>query len=134
MNPEISLFQDLGLALRILRELKGIKQAELAKRTGMGKSQISKYENGKELPKFESLEKVLRFLEYSPLSLFYVNDFFGRMREGAAPDLRFWEASLSPVFSNTEGERVMRLICDLLELYQATGETKLMRKAIGTQG
>jgi transcriptional regulator with XRE-family HTH domain len=53
------LFRHVGLVVRLLRELKGISQAELARQAGLGKSQLSKYEAGRELPKLDSLEKLL---------------------------------------------------------------------------
>lgn len=68
--PE-GMFAELGLTLRALRESKGLSQGELARRAGMGKSQLSKYESGKELPKLGSLEKLLRALDAEPLTLFY---------------------------------------------------------------
>ena len=53
------MFRHLGLALRLLRELRGQSQAQTARQSGIGKSQLSKYENGRDLPKLDSLEKVL---------------------------------------------------------------------------
>jgi transcriptional regulator with XRE-family HTH domain len=54
-----ALLPALGLALRFLREERKIRQAELARRAGMGKSQVSLYENGKQAPNFESLLRIL---------------------------------------------------------------------------
>ena len=65
------MFDRLGLGLRMFRELSGKSQAEVAREAGIGKSQLSKYENGKELPKLDSLGKVLSILETSPLTFFY---------------------------------------------------------------
>jgi transcriptional regulator with XRE-family HTH domain len=52
-------FGNLGKTLFLLRDLREKSQAEVARRAGIGKSQLSKYENGKELPKLDSLERVL---------------------------------------------------------------------------
>ena len=57
------MFQNLGLALKLLREQKGKSQAQLAAETGIGKSQLSKYESGKELPKLHSLARLLDTLD-----------------------------------------------------------------------
>ena len=57
------MFVNLGRTLSLLRELRGKSQASVAREAGIGKSQLSKYENGKELPKLDSLEKVLIALE-----------------------------------------------------------------------
>ena len=65
------MFADLGRTLRALRESRGFSQSELARRAGVGKSQISKYERGKELPQLVSLGKLLDALGSEPLTLFY---------------------------------------------------------------
>ena len=65
------MFDNLGLALGLLRELRGKSQARLSKDAGIGKSQLSKYENGKELPKLDSLEKVLNALKVGYYEFFY---------------------------------------------------------------
>jgi transcriptional regulator with XRE-family HTH domain len=65
------MFVNLGRTLGLLRELRGKSQAEVAREAGIGKSQLSKYENGKELPKLDSLEKVLAVLEVGHFEFFY---------------------------------------------------------------
>ena len=65
------MFDHLGTALRTIRESAGLAQAEVARRAGLGKSQLSKYENGKELPKLETLERILEVLGAEPLTVFY---------------------------------------------------------------
>ena len=65
------MFNNLGRALGLLRELRGKSQAQLASQAGIGKSQLSKYENGKELPKLESLGKVLEALGVGYFEFFY---------------------------------------------------------------
>jgi transcriptional regulator with XRE-family HTH domain len=67
----MAMFDNLGLALSLLRELRGKSQARLSKDAGIGKSQLSKYENGKELPKLDSLEKVLNALKVGYYEFFY---------------------------------------------------------------
>ncbi|HEX5718704.1 MAG TPA: helix-turn-helix transcriptional regulator [Thermoanaerobaculia bacterium] len=65
------MFDNLGRTLSLLRELRGRSQAWVAREAGIGKSQLSKYENGKELPKLDSLEKVLIVLEVGHFEFFY---------------------------------------------------------------
>jgi transcriptional regulator with XRE-family HTH domain len=65
-------FRNLGLTLRLVRELRRLSQSATARKAGIGKSQLSKYESGKELPKFESLGKVLDVLGIDPFNFFYV--------------------------------------------------------------
>ncbi|HBL29247.1 MAG TPA: hypothetical protein DD490_20645 [Acidobacteria bacterium] len=69
MDP---MFAKLGKALRELRESAGLSQAKLAHKAGVGKSQLSKYEAGRELPRLETLARVLRALDLEPLPLFYL--------------------------------------------------------------
>lgn len=65
-------FRNLGLTLRLVRELRHLSQSATAHKAGIGKSQLSKYESGKELPKFESLGKVLDVLGIDSFNFFYV--------------------------------------------------------------
>lgn len=67
----MGMFVNLGRTLGLLRELRGKSQASVAREAGIGKSQLSKYENGKELPKLDSLEKVLKALEVGHFEFFY---------------------------------------------------------------
>jgi transcriptional regulator with XRE-family HTH domain len=67
----MGMFVNLGRTLGLLRELRGKSQAQVAREAGIGKSQLSKYENGKELPKLDSLEKVLGVLEVGHFEFFY---------------------------------------------------------------
>jgi transcriptional regulator with XRE-family HTH domain len=67
----MGMFVNLGRTLGLLRELRGKSQASVARAAGIGKSQLSKYENGKELPKLDSLEKVLKTLEVGHFEFFY---------------------------------------------------------------
>src|SRR5947199_3798830 len=67
----MAMFINLGRTLSLLRELRGKSQARVAREAGIGKSQLSKYENGKELPKLDSLEKVLIALRVGYFEFFY---------------------------------------------------------------
>ena len=65
------MFANLGPALLRLRKLRGKSQAEVAQDALTGKSQLSKYETGKELPKLDSLERVLAVLDVGHVEFFY---------------------------------------------------------------
>jgi transcriptional regulator with XRE-family HTH domain len=67
----MGMFANLGMALSLLRELRGKSQSRVAREARIGKSQLSKYENGKELPKLDSLEKILRVLKVDMFEFFY---------------------------------------------------------------
>ena len=68
----MDMFRHVGAAIRRVRELRGIDQIELSRKTGLGKSQISKYETGRDLPKLENLGKIIAALETTPQSFFRV--------------------------------------------------------------
>lgn len=72
-------FGHVGTTLILLRELKEKSQHDVAKGAGIGKSQLSKYENGRELPKLESLGRVLAALDLSPLAFFYAHHLVGTL-------------------------------------------------------
>lgn len=60
MYSSLSVFQGLGPALRRLREkLAGLTQAEVAERSGIAQSRLSRYENGKSLPDLITLDRLL---------------------------------------------------------------------------
>ena len=67
----MGMFANLGRTLSLLRELRGKSQSRVAREARIGKSQLSKYENGKELPKLDSLEKILRVLKVDMFEFFY---------------------------------------------------------------
>jgi transcriptional regulator with XRE-family HTH domain len=66
------MFANVGKALIRLRERTGFSQAAVARKAGCGKSQLSKYENGKELPKLDSLERVLDALGVDYIMFFWI--------------------------------------------------------------
>lgn len=57
------VFDELGRALRWLREKAGLRQYETATAAGITKAMLSAYETGKQRPSLESLEKVLDALD-----------------------------------------------------------------------
>ena len=67
----MGMFANLGRTLSLLRELRGRSQTRVAREARIGKSQLSKYENGKEMPKFETLEKILHVLKVDMFEFFY---------------------------------------------------------------
>jgi transcriptional regulator with XRE-family HTH domain len=136
------MFVNLGRTLALLRELRGRSQAWVAREAGVGKSQLSKYENGKELPKLDSLEKVLNILEVGHFEFFYtlylvdrraadLNRGTGREERGPAgrePSMDDEPAYLPPVFkghpvlSEPTDQAFTRVFADLLLLYRRVFE------------
>ncbi len=97
-------FRDIGKALVLLRQQRGLTQAQLAARCGMSRPQVSRYESGKELMKLETLEKILRTLVVE------ADDFFRFLRslddsdpeQGRARD-RIDDRMLADAFRNLHG-------------------------------
>jgi transcriptional regulator with XRE-family HTH domain len=59
MELAFKLFDGLGPALRRLREKAGLPQTEVAARTGIAQSRLSRYENGRKLPDLTTLGRLL---------------------------------------------------------------------------
>ncbi|HTG32164.1 MAG TPA: helix-turn-helix transcriptional regulator [Thermoanaerobaculia bacterium] len=97
----MAMFVNLGRTLSLLRELRGKSQARVAREAGIGKSQLSKYENGKELPKLDSLEKVLNALKVGYFEFFYTLYLVDRR----AADLARAEAGEEESAAEEGGER-----------------------------
>jgi transcriptional regulator with XRE-family HTH domain len=142
----MEMFANLGRTLSLLRELRGKSQGWVAQEAGIGKSQLSKYENGKELPKLDSLEKVLNALRVSCLEFFYtlylvdtraaslaqadaaqVVSSSGTAAPGTAtgPGIPMYLPPFpkgNPLLSPSTDEAFTRLFADLLALYRLVFE------------
>jgi len=124
----MAMFTNLGQTLSLLRELRGQSQARVAREAGIGKSQLSKYENGKELPKLDSLEKVLNALNVGYFEFFYTQFIVDRRaaeldRDQSADPLG--EPLFLPplpnagaLLSGSADEAFNRVFSDLLLLYR----------------
>jgi transcriptional regulator with XRE-family HTH domain len=100
----MAMFLNLGRTLSLLRELRGKSQARVAREAGIGKSQLSKYENGKELPKLDSLEKVLNALKVGYFEFFYTLYLVDRRAADLARAEAGEEASAAEEGGEGEGE------------------------------
>jgi transcriptional regulator with XRE-family HTH domain len=119
------MFTNLGSTLRVLRDLRRLTQTELARAARIGKSQLSKYENGRELPKLDSIEKILSVLRVRPSDLFFLLDVIEGYAPG--PEARA-EPPVAPqpsLFSDRLGHAFDQLARDLLALQRAVLEERL---------
>lgn len=132
------MFANLGRTLGLLRELRGKSQARVAREAGIGKSQLSKYENGKELPKLDSLEKVLKALAVGHFEFFYtlylVDERAAELARadalpGTAPRSAANEPppplplfKVLPLLSESTDQAFSRVFADLLVLYRRVFE------------
>jgi transcriptional regulator with XRE-family HTH domain len=122
------MFERLGLCLRTFRELSGKSQASVAREAGIGKSQLSKYENGKELPKLDSLAKVLSVLRISPLTFFYG---ISVLEQGFDPSLRVGAELLrsettGPLFRAQETAGLRSLFEQFLSVFEMAVEGRIL--------
>ncbi|HEX4961366.1 MAG TPA: helix-turn-helix transcriptional regulator [Thermoanaerobaculia bacterium] len=130
------MFQNLGKTLLFLREFRGMSQAQLARAARVGKSQLSKYESGKELPKLDSIAKLLTALRTSPLDFFTTLHFVNQRVAGlsgspAAEEglvLVWASGGLSPLAAETE-DSFARVFRELLSLHQGVVRQMLLGHA-----
>ena len=87
-SPAPGLFRNLGTTLLLMRGLRRKSQGWVAREAGIGKSQLSKYETGKERPKLDSLGKVLNVLGVGALEFFYTLHFIDQRVAAAGPERR----------------------------------------------
>jgi len=120
------MFLHVGRALSVLRELRGMSQAALARKAGIGKSQLSKYENSKEHPKLDSLEKILRALGGRPLMLFYLVEALDRTATEAPMEALLVGAGFEPVISASEEVSYGKVMTELLALFKAQIEVRAL--------
>jgi transcriptional regulator with XRE-family HTH domain len=125
------MFRYFGLCLRNFREISGHSGAYVARKAGIGKSQLSKYELGRELPKFSSFEKILAALELSPLTFFYALAVVERAfanQDGAEAEILLQEPSTGPLFSAQERSAHRALFDQHLHLLEAAIEGRFLAR------
>lgn len=135
----MGMFVNLGRTLSLLRELRGKSQARVAREAGIGKSQLSKYENGKELPKLDSLEKVLKALQVGHFEFFYTLYLVDQRAAGLgrevsptapSPDEPLYLPALvlegSALMSAATDQAFARVFTDLLLLYRSVFEQTVL--------
>jgi transcriptional regulator with XRE-family HTH domain len=97
------MFRNLGQALIRLRERTGKTQTAIARAAHIGKSQLWKYESGYELPKLESLERVLDALGADYYTFFWILDLVDR----GGPARNLTRAEVSNTFVRLTSELFM---------------------------
>jgi transcriptional regulator with XRE-family HTH domain len=118
----LAAFKQVGSALRLVREERGLSLARLAVLSSSGKSQLSKYENGKELPKLDSLARILDALDVEPLTLFY---WAGRLARGVS-EADIGEETLRSETRRDAGSQTFKELFDCaLEAHREYVEAKM---------
>jgi transcriptional regulator with XRE-family HTH domain len=75
---------DVGKRLRQLRELKGLSQGDVERRSGLLRSYISRVEGGYTAPSLQTLEKFSKALEVEPYQLLFQGE--GKPSAPKVPD------------------------------------------------
>jgi transcriptional regulator with XRE-family HTH domain len=116
--------EDWAPTITLLRALRGWSQTQLAEASGVDKSQISRYEQGKEVPSPRTQQRLAAAVGLPPVLLAPMTAFIRRLREAIAgqgsagteiPD----SAGLSPETKRTVLEALDRAA------FQARAELKL---------
>jgi transcriptional regulator with XRE-family HTH domain len=115
------MFGNVGKALALIREIRGVSQAEVARLAGTGKSQISKYETGREVPRLDTLKNVLHALEIGHFEFWYTVHLIDI--QVANLDLR--EEIKLQLLSNETDAAFKRLIDEVMMLYHQVWSEKL---------
>lgn len=74
------MVQNLGIAVRQLREKRGWSQEELAERSGLNRSYVGEIERGKVVASVVTAHKLAHALSVSIVDLFTQSDAIARMR------------------------------------------------------
>ena len=112
-------FSQFGLALQVLRHKSGLSIDQFGKRAGIGKSQMSKYENGKQLPNLETVARILDALQVEPLWLFYLMHQLSREQplDSLTVDLLLLRDDVGFTMSRSEREAFLRIFAGVLDLH-----------------
>ena len=110
-------FDQLGDVLRKLRERKGLQQQEVAKKAGLSRAMMSRYESGKVHPQLKTLERILVALDIEP------GEFFEALHKGSAAGQH---NTFVFIFGSTADPTAAPLV-DTLELVE--GAVRRARKA-----
>ena len=121
------MFRNVGPTLALCRQLKGWSQRRLAREAGIGPSQLSKYECGREDPKLGSLEALLKVMDLSAWDFFCALALVDGMETVATTpsDTRRSISLLPKLPGGTTDEAFHRLVSDLLALHRTLLEQRL---------
>jgi transcriptional regulator with XRE-family HTH domain len=123
----MGMFGRLGLGLRVVREWRGKSVTDLAREAGIGKSQLSKYENGRELPKLDSLEKILRRLSIGAADFFSIVEIIERYLTRLEPDAEEEAHASRSLMSDATARAFERMSASTLDLHRSVVEEGVRR-------
>jgi transcriptional regulator with XRE-family HTH domain len=102
------IFNELGHALRWLRDRQGKKQYQVAEAAGITKGMLSAYETGRQKPSLDTLEKILMTLEVDLNDLHAAIQLVNGRPVDPRPRAVSWAAGgeASPAFGHGGGQEV----------------------------
>lgn len=125
------MLENLGPALRLLRDKNGWTQTRLAEFARVGKSQLSKYENGAELPKLDSLARIVGALELDLSSFFSIVRAIDDATGNRDP---FAGAPWLPSMGEPQADKAFaELLVSLLNLHRICAASGLLRPLEGSE-
>ena len=106
---EMKLTSKFGKRLKEIRKMRNLSQQQLAELVGMESlNNISKLENGEQLPKKENLEKLCKVLQIAPKDLFdfghfkskeeLISDIVLMLEKSSVKDLQFFYKVINGYF------------------------------------
>lgn len=127
-----AMFENVGKALTLIREIRGMSQTEVARQAGTGKSQISKYENGKELPRLHTLRNVLTALNIGAFEFWYTVHLIDMQVEKLDVSEQMKAQLLPPLplsgpglLSNETDSAFKRLLGEVMHVYHSMWREKI---------
>lgn len=126
----MDLFENLGKALRWLRDCQGKKQYEVAESAGITKGMLCAYETGKQRPSLETLDKILRALGSDLLALHEALALVKGRYSGAYPLPPAGGSAVSDLPRDTAGEvlrgfhKLVRQLQEVLQQLPAPTESE----------
>lgn len=125
--PANTYFAAVGPALRILRARAKLSGTAVARSAAMGKSQLSKYETGRELPRMETLAKILDATGVEPLWFFYLVHQLSRedFTESLRSDLFRLRSGAGSPLAPSEEEGFRRHLETLFDLHSAVLKARI---------
>jgi len=116
---------DLGIALRLMRESRGLRQEEVALQAGVTRTMFSGYERGRAIPTLEVLHSVLDAMD-ADLSALQEFIEFGRRVRGGDPAMY----KVRPT-SATEEELAFRRLESAMQRWLGTLRGRVLSGAMG---
>lgn len=121
------MFEHVGLALKMVREMARLSQAEAALRAGIGKSQLSKYERGQNLPTLASLGKILEVVKVDALFFFYLSHILeSQAKAGPGMSATLIEGKGAAALLDAEASAYREIFQQFVTLFEKAAQNRIL--------